>query len=333
MCRWLGVADAVLRGPEKGGKSSGVVENMLTDEARAHPWFGRLSRELPDRRHFRVLDSRLYDLIPHGPIAAGLIALSHEALGHDGPETAALTGLEVARASGGVMPRMLGVNHHPEIVNRPRQLTNLKKRRERGAVTDEWYKRACPRAERDDRRSPRRVLAQPDVELPVPRPAAVPSVSADSPSAPRRSAARSTSTRLGFRWWRRARECRCSEVVVPEFAPAAVKPPVSHAVLESIDVRVGTIQAIDDVPGSRKLVKLTVGFGDHTRTILAGLRQERPDLSVLIGRQALFVVNLEPRQMAGVVSEGMLVRHRLRQSTVAGAGRARGPVPDGVRAG
>ena len=89
---------AVLRGAEKGGKSSGLVENVLTDEARVHPWFGRLSRELPDRRHFRVLDSRLYDLIPHGPIAAGLIALSHEALGHDGPETAALTGREVERA-------------------------------------------------------------------------------------------------------------------------------------------------------------------------------------------------------------------------------------------
>jgi len=139
VCRWLGVADAVLRGSEKGGKSSGVVENVLTEEASVHPWFGRLSRELPDRRHFRVLDSRLYDLIPDGPISGGLIALSHEALGPGGPHGNALTGLEVARASGGVMPRMLGVNHHPEIVNRPRQLTNLKKRRERRAVTDDWY--------------------------------------------------------------------------------------------------------------------------------------------------------------------------------------------------
>jgi hypothetical protein len=139
MCRWLGVADAVLRGPEKGGKSSGVVEDVLTEEARTHPWFSRLSRELPDRRHFKILDSRLYDLIPHGPIPQGLIALSHEALGIGGPEGEALTGLEVARAADGVMPRILAVNHHPEIVNRPRQLTNLKKRRERGAVTDEWY--------------------------------------------------------------------------------------------------------------------------------------------------------------------------------------------------
>jgi tRNA-binding protein len=120
---------------------------------------------------------------------------------------------------------------------------------------------------------------------------------------------------------------------VPDFAPAAVKPPVSHAVLESIDVRVGTIQAIDDVPGSRKLVKLTVGFGDHTRTILAGLKQERPDLSALIGRQALFVVNLESREMAGVVSEGMLfdIGYADRQLPVLAV--PDGPVPDGIRAG
>ena len=37
MCRWLGAAEAVLRGPAKGGKSAGVVENILTDEALAHP--------------------------------------------------------------------------------------------------------------------------------------------------------------------------------------------------------------------------------------------------------------------------------------------------------
>jgi tRNA-binding protein len=120
---------------------------------------------------------------------------------------------------------------------------------------------------------------------------------------------------------------------VPEFTPAAVNPPVSHAVLESIDVRVGTIQAIHVVAGSRKLVKLTVGFGDHTRTILAGLKQERPDLSALIGRQALFVVNLEPREMAGVVSEGMLfdIGYADRQLPVLAV--PEGPVPDGVRAG
>ena len=46
-------------------------------------------------------------------------------------------------------------------------------------------------------------------------------------------------------------------------------------VLEKIDIRAGTIQTVEDVEGSDKLVKLTVDFGDHTRTILVGMKQER----------------------------------------------------------
>src|SRR6185295_11956184 len=90
------------------------------------------------------------------------------------------------------------------------------------------------------------------------------------------------------------------------FVPAPIKPTVSAAVLESLDVRLGTIRSVAEVPASRKLVALTVAFGDHTRTILAGMKLERPDLSVLVGKQALFVVNLEARTMAGVISEGMV---------------------------
>mgnify|MGYP000650441159 CR=1 FL=1 len=60
------------------------------------------------------------------------------------------------------------------------------------------------------------------------------------------------------------------------------------------------------MPGSRKLVRLVVDFGDHERGILAGLKQERADPGALAGRQALFVVNLPPRKMGGMVSEGML---------------------------
>ena len=140
MCRWLGVADAVLRGPEKGGKSTGIVENVLTDAAVAHPWFGRLARELPDRRRLKILDNRLYDLVPAtGQLPPDVVGLSCEALGLCGAPGDALTAIEVARDPEGVMPRILGVNHHPEIVNRARQLTILKKRRDRGAVTAEWY--------------------------------------------------------------------------------------------------------------------------------------------------------------------------------------------------
>jgi hypothetical protein len=139
MCRWLGVADVVWRSPEKGGKSSGIVDNLLTDAALEHPWFSRLAAELPDHRRMKILDNRLYDLIPRGDWPDGVQAIAVEALGVGGPAGPALTALEAARDPFGVLPRVLGVNHHPEIVNRPRQLTTLRKRVERGAVTVEWY--------------------------------------------------------------------------------------------------------------------------------------------------------------------------------------------------
>src|SRR5207237_634214 len=78
------------------------------------------------------------------------------------------------------------------------------------------------------------------------------------------------------------------------------------AALEALDIRVGEILSVENVAGSSKLVRLRVSFGDHTRMILAGLRKERDDPTALAGRQALFVVNLEPKRMAGEISEGML---------------------------
>jgi methionine--tRNA ligase beta chain len=87
---------------------------------------------------------------------------------------------------------------------------------------------------------------------------------------------------------------------------APIKPVISIEVLDRVDVRVGTIERVEDVKGSDKLVKLTVDFGDHKRTILAGMKQEREDPKEIEGKQALFVVNLEPRKLMGEVSEGML---------------------------
>ena len=97
-----------------------------------------------------------------------------------------------------------------------------------------------------------------------------------------------------------------TEDVSATFTPAPVKPSITFDELARVDVRVGTIEAVEDVEGSTKLVRLRVSFGDHVRTILAGMKREREDLSVIVGRQALFVVNLEPKKMAGEVSEGML---------------------------
>jgi len=115
--------------------------------------------------------------------------------------------------------------------------------------------------------------------------------------------------------------------------PAPVKPAVTMSVVDSIDIRVGTIQAVDDVAASKKLLRLTVGFGDHTRSILAGMKQERENPQELVGRQALFVVNLEPKRMAGELSEGMLFDIGYADGLVPALATPERPVPDGTRAG
>ena len=85
-----------------------------------------------------------------------------------------------------------------------------------------------------------------------------------------------------------------------------IKPTITKADLDKVDIRVGTIQSVEDVAGSDRLVRLTVDFGDHRRRILAGMKKERADPTEIQGKQALFVVNLEPRRMMGEFSEGML---------------------------
>ncbi len=115
--------------------------------------------------------------------------------------------------------------------------------------------------------------------------------------------------------------------------PAPIKGTIDFAAFESIDIRVGTILRVDDVEDSNKLVKLTVDFGDHRRTILAGMKQERDDPREIEGKQALFVVNLAPRKMAGEVSEGMLFDIGYADGINPVLATPEASVPDGCRAG
>ncbi|MBD3363281.1 tRNA-binding protein [Candidatus Dojkabacteria bacterium] len=91
-----------------------------------------------------------------------------------------------------------------------------------------------------------------------------------------------------------------------DFILKPVKEPISYKDLSKIDVRVGKIKQVVDIEESDKLVKLIVDFGDHQRTIIVGLKEEREDPSEIEGFQALFVVNLPTKEMFGHKSEGML---------------------------
>jgi len=115
--------------------------------------------------------------------------------------------------------------------------------------------------------------------------------------------------------------------------PAPVKPAISPQLVEQIDIRVGTIESVEDVAGSKRLVKLRVSFGDHRREVVAGLKQERANPTDLAGRQALFVVHLEPRKIHGVLSEGMLFDLGFQDGIPPVLALPEAPVPDGTRPG
>ena len=114
---------------------------------------------------------------------------------------------------------------------------------------------------------------------------------------------------------------------------APVKPTISFDALAKIDVRVGTIELVEDVPRSDKLVRLTVDFGDHKRSILVGMKQEREDSKEIEGQQALFVINLEPKEMMGEVSEGMLFDIGYADGITPVLATPEKRVPNGARAG
>lgn len=114
---------------------------------------------------------------------------------------------------------------------------------------------------------------------------------------------------------------------------APIKPHITMDVIDQIDIRVGTIERVEDVTKSDKLMRLIVNFGDHTRTILAGIKQERANPQAIIGMQALFIVNLPPRKMAGELSEGMLFDIGYADGITPVLATPETPVPNGTRVG
>jgi methionyl-tRNA synthetase len=88
---------------------------------------------------------------------------------------------------------------------------------------------------------------------------------------------------------------------------------------KKMDIRVGTIREVMPIEGADKLLKCMVEFGmqvptDGTieperevRQIVSGIREFYPDFEALVGKQVLYIVNLEPRMIRGVESQGMLM--------------------------
>jgi len=115
--------------------------------------------------------------------------------------------------------------------------------------------------------------------------------------------------------------------------PAPIKPTITLEELAKVDIRLGTILSVADVPDADKLVQLRVSFGDHERTIVCGMKAERANPREIEGKQALFVVNLAPRKMKGVVSEGMVFDLGYEDGVTPMLAVPERPAPNGTRAG
>jgi methionine--tRNA ligase beta chain len=118
-----------------------------------------------------------------------------------------------------------------------------------------------------------------------------------------------------------------------EFKIAPIKPLIGLDDLNKIDVRVGTIILVEDIKGSESIVKLTVDFDDYKRTILVGMKKERVNPKEVEGKQALFVVNLQPKKIMGQLSDGMLFDIGYSDGIKPVLAVPEFPVPNGSRAG
>jgi len=89
---------------------------------------------------------------------------------------------------------------------------------------------------------------------------------------------------------------------------------VSFDEFKKIDIRVGNILEIEPVPETDKLLRCQIDFGEidengnkKLRQIISGIHEAYPEYEKLIGKQVLYIVNLEPRTIKGFESNGMLL--------------------------
>ena len=84
------------------------------------------------------------------------------------------------------------------------------------------------------------------------------------------------------------------------------KEEITYDDFAKLDIRIGTVLAAEKLPKSKKLLKLSIDTGVDQRTILSGISQHfEPE--ELIGKQVTVLINLVPRKMMGIESEGMVL--------------------------
>jgi methionyl-tRNA synthetase len=84
------------------------------------------------------------------------------------------------------------------------------------------------------------------------------------------------------------------------------KPNISFDDFSKMDIRVGTILEAEKVAKTKKLLKLTIDTGIDKRTVVSGIA-EYYEPENIIGQQVCILVNLEPRELKGIMSQGMIL--------------------------
>jgi methionyl-tRNA synthetase len=74
-----------------------------------------------------------------------------------------------------------------------------------------------------------------------------------------------------------------------------------------LDIRIGTILSVEAVPEADRLLKFEVDLGEKKVQIVSGVRNFYSDPSVLVSRQMPVLVNLSPRLIKGIESQGMIL--------------------------
>lgn len=89
-------------------------------------------------------------------------------------------------------------------------------------------------------------------------------------------------------------------------AVTAAKANINYEAFAAMDIRVGTILTAEKVAKTKKLLKLTIDTGIDKRTVVSGLA-EQYEPETIIGKKVSILVNLEPREIKGIVSQGMIL--------------------------
>jgi methionyl-tRNA synthetase len=89
-------------------------------------------------------------------------------------------------------------------------------------------------------------------------------------------------------------------------ASEPLKEDITYEDFSRLDIRIATIQAVEKVAKTKKLLKLTLDTGVEMRTVVSGIAEYyEPD--EIVGKQVVFLANLKPKEIKGIESHGMIL--------------------------